>query len=54
MKFSYLTTYILGQVAAESITLGVFSDIHLKLDYFPFYATNDCTQSAAADADLKA
>ena len=47
MKFPYLP---LALASAENITIGLFSDIHLKSDYFPFYSSNQCTLSPGADA----
>ena len=41
----------MSHVSAKNITLGVFSDVHLKTDYSPNYSTGSCTKSAKADAE---
>ena len=41
MKFGFATSLI-ASAAASSVTFGVFSDLHLKLDYDPDSAANSC------------
>ena len=42
---------LLALASANEITIGVFSDLHMKEDYFPFYKSNGCTMTSAAEQE---
>jgi len=53
MKYSLSVALLLNQISAKDLNIGVFSDIHLALNYTPDSSHHRCRGSFEEEGFLK-